>query len=445
MIDGVKRTYPDQITMGPVAAFDCAVSLPGSKSLTNRALLLAALSDGPCYLTNVLFADDTERMLDGLVALGFKVEVQQQAAVVVEGCAGKIPAAEAELKLGNAGTAVRFLTAALCLGEGRYGVDGVQRMRERPIGQLVEPLRELGAEIGYRMAKGCPPLEVRGRGLQGGELVLSPTLSSQYITALLQVGVYCREGLRLRLDGPITSRPYIEMTLGLLRHFGVPVEASEDLRRIDIEAEWVRGTDYAIEPDASSASYFWAAAAVVPGSRCTVLGLGRESLQGDARFAEEVLERIGAVVEVEEDRTTVAAPADGVLRGIDIDLNAMPDAAMTLAAIAPVLEGRTVIRGIGNWRVKETDRLAAMRTELTKVGAAVAIEGDDLVIDPPADGRIRLAAIDTYDDHRMAMTFAVLGLAREGITINDPGCVAKTLPDFFERLGALRGGAVSGA
>ncbi|WP_428386359.1 3-phosphoshikimate 1-carboxyvinyltransferase [Mucisphaera sp.] len=433
----MTQTYPKTRAITPIQPFERTLSLPGSKSLTNRALLLAALSDGPCYLTNVLFADDTRRMLEGLQALGFKVDIDEpRAAVLVEGRAGRIPAQTAELHLGNAGTAVRFLTAALCLGDGTYTVDGIQRMRERPIGQLVEPLRQLGANIEHTHNDGYPPLKIHASGLQGGELTLQPTLSSQYITALLQIGVYAKKGLHLRLAGDITSRPYIQMTLGLLEHFEVPIEASPDLTSFHIEAEWVRGNDLLIEPDASSASYFWAAAAIIPGSSCTIEGLGTNSLQGDTHFA-TVLEKIGARVTMNKTSTTVAAPTDGKLHGIDIDLNHMPDAAMTLAAIAPILEGPTTIRNIGNWRVKETDRLHAMQTELTKVGAKADIQADDLHITPPPDGQIQPATIDTYDDHRMAMTFTVLGLARPGITINDPACVAKTLPDFFERIDQL--------
>ncbi|QDU70820.1 3-phosphoshikimate 1-carboxyvinyltransferase [Mucisphaera calidilacus] len=430
--------YPRQLDITPIGRFDHTVDLPGSKSLTNRALLLAALSDGPCYLTNTLFADDTERMLEALDALGFKIEIQRgHNAVLVEGHAGVIPATRATLNLGNAGTAVRFLTAALTLGKGTYTVDGIERMRQRPIAQLVAPLRELGATINHTHSDGYPPLEIHANGLEGGELRLAPTLSSQYITALLQIGVYARKGLNLRLDGPITSRPYVAMTLGLLEHFEVPVEASDDLSSIDITPEWIRGNDLAIEPDASSASYFWAAAAITPGSSCTVNGLGTNSIQGDARFA-SVLEKIGARVVIRADHTTVSAPADGKLHGIDIDLNDMPDAAMTLAAIAPLLDGTTTIRNVGNWRVKETDRMAAMQTELNKTGAQATINGDDITIHPLPDGRLRPATIDTYDDHRMAMTFTVLGLAKQGVTINDPACVAKTLPDFFERIETLR-------
>jgi 3-phosphoshikimate 1-carboxyvinyltransferase len=440
------------ITIQPVGPFRASITPPGSKSLTNRALLLAALAEGRSTLAGVLFSDDTRVMLDALVKLGFALDIDEAACTVaVEGRAGDIPARAADLYLGNAGTAYRFLTAACCLGDpgSVYTLDGVERMRQRPIGQLVDPLRDLKADIAYLGDEGFPPLRVRAAGLAGGHLHIPPTLSSQYISALLQVGPCCGEAMTIHFDGPVTSRPYVEMTLGLMHHFGAVFEVNAPFTAIRVEPTGYTACDHTIEPDASNASYFLAAAAVIPGAKCTVHGLGFKSLQGDAWFADYVLEKMGASVIYEPDTITVMAPPEGEkLKGIDIDLNPMPDMAQTLAAVALFAAGDTVIRNVGNLRVKETDRLAALQTELTKLGAKVRIEGDDLRITPPNGNRITPAAIDTYDDHRMAMSFAVVGLAAgvpgetpeklPGVTINDPACVNKTFPEFFSYLDRLR-------
>ncbi len=427
--------------------FDVRLRLPGSKSLTNRALLLAALARGRSTLEGVLLSEDTRRMLEALAALGFELEIDEPARrVVVRGNGGRIPAPDATLHLGNAGTAYRFLTAACCLGEAgaTYELTGIPRMHERPIGQLVEPLRQLGARIDYLGEKGFPPLRVHGGGLRGGALTLTPTLSSQYISALMQVGPCCDQPLALRFDGPVTSLPYVRMTAGLMQRFGAILSADAGFSRLEIGTQPYVGGTYHVEPDASNASYFLAAAAALPGSRCVIEGLGRSSLQGDVGFL-DVLARMGADVEWRDDEMRCAAPPAGEgLRGVDVDLNAMPDMAQTLATLATLARGETVIRNVGNLRVKETDRLAALKRELTKLGAAVRVEGDDLRVAGPADGRIRPAAIDTYDDHRMAMSFAVVGLARPGVTIRQPACVAKTFPEYFDYLDRLREGLVAG-
>lgn len=426
------------ITITPVAPFRATLTPPGSKSLTNRALLLAALAEGESVIRRPLLADDTRVMLEALAALGFELN-RSHDAVRIRGSAGHISRSGASLHLGNAGTAMRFLAAACCLGDHGATLDGVARMRQRPIGQLVDALRELGAAIDYLGQVGFPPLRVQGGGLRGGELTMPPTLSSQYISALLHVGPLCRRGLTIRFDGPVTSRPYVAMTLATMARFGVAAAVDPAFARIDVPAGGYRGLDYAVEPDASNASYFLAAAAVVPGSACTIDGLGFRSVQGDAAFAQRVLEPMGAAVVYEPDRLTVLGPRPGTkLQGIDIDLNDLPDMAQTLAVAALFAEGVTIIRNVGNLRVKETDRLAALQTELRKLGATVEIDGDDLHITPPT--QLRRAAIDTYDDHRMAMSFAVAGLPPEspGVTINDPACVNKTFPDFFEYLERLR-------
>ncbi len=436
----------DRLLIEPLRAFDATLRPPGSKSLTNRALLLAALARGTSRLGGVLFADDTRRMIEALQALGFKLTVDEAARTVkIRGEAGGIPAGSAALHLGNAGTAMRFLTAALCLGYGEYTLDGIARMRQRPIGELVEPLRELGADIEYLGEPGYPPLKIIAEppGPQGGFLELKPTLSSQFISALLMAGPLMQRGLDIEFQGKVTSLPYVKMTLNLMKQFGMSFEADRGYRAVHVPAGVYKGYDYPIEPDASNASYFLAAAAVVPGSRCTIEGLGSRSLQGDAEFC-DTLGRMGCAVNQQLDRTTVTAPAGGRLRGIDVDLNAMPDMAQTLAVVALFADGPTSIRNVGNLRVKETDRIAALENELAKFGAQVVTIGDDITITPPPDGVAAAVAarggagIDTYDDHRMAMAFAVAGLRIPGVTIHEPRCVDKTFPDYFEHLEMLR-------
>lgn len=431
----------DTLAITPIGKpFRATVRPPGSKSLTNRALLLAALAEGRTTLRGVLDADDSRRMVKALTALGFATNAGDEPdSLYIDGLGGRIPKQSARLHLGNAGTAYRFLTAACCLGEAgnAYELDGIERMRQRPVRQLVEPLRYIGANIDYLGEEGYPPLTVRGGGLAGGTIEMAPTLSSQYISSLLQVAPCCRDGLTLRFTGAVTSRPYVQMTLNLMAKFGVEAEVDPAFTQITVRPGHYTATEYAIEPDASAASYFLAAAAVVPGSKCTIDGLGFSSCQGDVWFG-EVLQQMGAAAMYERDAVTVIGPREGEkLRGIDVDLNAMPDMAQTLAVVALFAKGRTTIRNVGNLRVKETDRMEALRIELTKLGAAVEIDGDDLLIDPPAEGRITPATIATYDDHRMAMSFAVAGLVAPGIVIADPGCVAKTFPDFFDHLRRL--------
>ncbi len=449
---------PDSLDIEPIQPFDVTLRPPGSKSLTNRALLLAALAKGRSKLTGVLFADDSRRMIGALQALGFTLDIDEDAKrITVHGKRGDIPApGGATLDLGNAGTAMRFLTAACCLGMGEFTLDGISRMRERPIGELVDPLIKLGADIEYVGEAGYPPVKVIAEppGLLGGHLTLSPTLSSQFISALLMVGPYMQRGLEIEFEGPVTSLPYVKMTLNLMKQFGAAFEADTGYRAVHVPAGRYRATDYWVEPDASNASYFLAAAAVVPGSRCTVEGLGSRSLQGDAEFC-DVLGRMGCSVNQTLNATTVAAPRRGVgtsgggasggLQGIDVDLNAMPDMAQTLAVVALFADGPTAIRNVGNLRVKETDRLAALENELTKLGADVEVISNDLHIIPPPGGALTPAAIDTYDDHRMAMAFAVAGLAQPGVTINDPRCVDKTFPDYFQYLDRLRDATVATA
>ena len=453
--DRTFRSLSKPFAITPVGSFRTHIRPPGSKSLTNRALLLGALATGESVLHQPLVADDTQQMFTALRTLGFGVVFDDDHDCVrVTGHGGQIPLtsnAKTRLHLGNAGTAYRFLTAACCLATQdhrlnpcfapqAYRLDGIQRMHHRPIRELVDALSQLGGRIEYLGQQGFPPLNVVATGLAGGEIEMPPTLSSQYISALLQVGPCCRQGLTLRFNGPVTSRPYVEMTMRLMTRFGAQVHGDPHLASIRVEPGPYTPTDYSIEPDASNASYFLAAAAIVPGSQCTIEGLGKKSLQGDVGFA-DVLHQMGAGLLFGDDFVTVMAPAPGqCLRGVDIDLNAMPDMAQTLAAVALFAQGTTTIRNVGNLRIKETDRMEAIRLELSKLGATVQIKGDDLVICPPADPKAALApgtTIDTYNDHRMAMSFAVIGLARPGVVINDPRCVDKTFPDFFEFLSRL--------
>jgi 3-phosphoshikimate 1-carboxyvinyltransferase len=426
------------LRIDPITApFTASITVPGSKSLTNRAMVLAALASGPSNLSNILIADDTQVMLDGLRALGFGLEIGSDA-VRMAGQGGRILADRAEVFCGNSGTTIRFLTAVCALGRGEFTLDGVERMRQRPIGALVEMLHNLGARIECSQANGCPPVRLMADGLPGGFVRCGSESSSQYLSALLMVAPYARREVRVFLDGPQTSWPYVEMTMQLMDRFGVTVELVRDPRTGEPKQIIVPGgayhpTDYAIEPDASNASYFLAAAAVHPGATVTIRGLGRTSLQGDVGFG-RVLQRMGAGLKMERDSITVSGAED--LQGIDTDLSGMPDMAQTLAVVALFAEGPTTIRGLHTLRVKESDRLAALANELRRLGADVDVHGDEAIsISPPE--RFSPAWIETYDDHRMAMSFAIAGTRQAGITIKNIECVNKTYPRFFDDLKLL--------
>jgi 3-phosphoshikimate 1-carboxyvinyltransferase len=419
-------------------AFSAEVTPPGSKSLTNRALVLAALAEGRSALRNVLFADDTRIMLECLARLGFACDIDpDRLAVAVTGKGGAIPASGADLFCGNSGTTIRFLTALCALGHGRFTLDGVPRMRQRPIGPLLDLLRNAGVRCGSLASAGFPPVFVDADGLPGGLAQFGGADSSQFLSAFLQVAPLARHEVRVDLVGKQASWPYVLMTCRLMDTFGVTPELIRDPktsepRQLIVPREPYRPTDLTIEPDASAASYFLAIAAIHPGCRVAIPGLGSASLQGDVQFA-NVLKKMGAFVKLTSDRVEVEGTDE--LEGIDVDLNDMPDTAQTLAVVAVFAKGTTIIRGLHTLRVKETDRLAALAAELTKLGAAVDIAGDDLHITPPASpGHPIAAAIDTYDDHRMAMSFAVAGTKIPGITIKDAECVSKTYPDFFADL-----------
>jgi 3-phosphoshikimate 1-carboxyvinyltransferase len=427
------------VTIDPVAApFSATLTPPGSKSLTNRALVLAALSGGASELSNVLFADDTLVMLDCLARLGFRLDVDRDAnSVRVHGRAGAIDRDAADLFCGNSGTTLRFLTAVCALGRGRFNLDGIPRMRQRPVGELAALLKNLGVRIEYGMEPGFPPLAVDADGLPGGVARFGGSQSSQYLSAVLQVAPYARNEVQIDLDGPQTSWPYVAMTMRLMDEFGVTPELERDPatgqpRRIVIPNDSpYRATNYSIEPDASNASYFLGLAALHPGSKVTIEGLGRRSLQGDVGFA-DVLHRMGADLVFGGDFLTMVGTDS--LEGIDVDLAGMPDTAQTLAVVALFARGETTIRGLHTLRVKETDRIAALAAELAKLGAEVSVERDDLTIVPPEGGRLRPAAIDTYDDHRMAMSFSLAATRSPGVTIRDAECVNKTYPRYFEDL-----------
>jgi 3-phosphoshikimate 1-carboxyvinyltransferase len=410
-----------------------AVAVPGSKSITNRALVLAALSGTGCELRGALRSEDTEVMVDGLQRLGFGVEADWQAAIVrvAPNTTGRvIPTADADLFVSNSGTTMRFLTALVALGQGRYRLDGVPRMRERPIEDLLDGLRQLGVSARCERGNGCPPVVVEGHGLSGGRVEIKGSTSSQFLSGLLMSAPLAQATMTIHWSGPYVSLPYVLMTHEMMLQFGVEVLHSPAHDFILPAPQKFGCGEYAIEPDASAASYFLASAAI--GAGCvTVLDLPASTLQGDVRFA-DLLAEMGCRVERCSAGCTVHG---GPLRGIDVDMNDISDTVMTLAAVACFAEGPTTIRNVAHIRHKETDRLAALATELRRVGAEVEEFGDGLTITPrPLHG----AQIETYNDHRMAMSMALIGLRVPGIAIKNPGCVAKTYPAFFEDLEKLR-------
>lgn len=427
--------YPPQLAIQPlVRPPQATLSVPGSKSVTNRALVLAAVAgQGVCRLTGALDSEDTRVMVAALQALGFDVEPRWDLAapeILLRHPERGIQANQAELFLGNSGTSMRFLTALVALGHGVFRLDGVPRMRQRPIEELLDGLRQLGVDAQSEMGNGCPPVVVRASGLAGGEATIDVSRSSQFLSALLLVAPFARQGLTIRTTGPRVSEPYIAMSTAMLRGAGYAVHESQSGFLIPADATRRWPADYAIEPDASAASY-WLAAAAIGQGRVTVLDLGADGLQGDARFA-DLLGEMGCRVERCSAGTTVHGRA---LRGIDCDMNAISDTAMTLAAVACFAEGPTTIRNIAHVRHKETDRIDALATELRRLGAAIDERPDGLTVTPrPLHG----ATVQTYDDHRMAMSLALIGLATPGVVIDNPGCVAKTYPGFWDDLALLR-------
>jgi 3-phosphoshikimate 1-carboxyvinyltransferase len=434
---------PEYLDLQPIRAARGTVRLPGSKSISNRTLLLAALSKGSTTLREVLDSDDTRHMLTALRALGVRCDEAGPRAVTVHGVDGAFPVKQAELFLGNAGTAVRPLTAVLALCGGEYRVDGVARMHERPIGDLVDALRQLGADIDYLGNSGFPPLAIHPGALNTrAEVGIRGNVSSQYLTGLLMALPLLGRETVVRVEGELISKPYVEITLNAMGRFGVSVARDGwSSFTVPCGARYASPGELYVEGDASSASYFLAAGAIsglTGGGPVRVEGVGRDSTQGDVRFA-DALVQMGAAVSYGDHWIEAAAGAEarqrGRLRAVELDCNHIPDAAMTLAVAALFAQGTTVLRNIASWRVKETDRIAAMAKELGKLGAVVEEGADYLKITPPETWRA--ATIDTYDDHRMAMCFSLAALGGVPVRINDPGCVAKTFPDYFQVLAGV--------
>jgi len=424
---------PDALPIAPRGPLDATLRVPGSKSLTNRALVAAALAEGESGLASALDGDDTKVMRGALRALGVAVDDSDPERWRVVGTGGALRAPEAPLFAGNSGTTARFLTAAATLANGPCLVDGDARMRERPIDDLVRALAGLGARVEILGRDGCPPVRVAGGGLPGGEVEIEAGRSSQYVSAVLLAAPCARRDVVLRFArGVLVSRPYVELTLRLMRAFGAEADWCDGGAGARARAgRPYRGREHTIEPDASAAAYPFCAAAIA-GGRVRVPGLPAGSAQADLLLL-PILERMGCRVRRDGDRVEVCGPAER-LRGVDVDMNALPDAVLALAVTALFAEGPTRIRNVGNLRIKETDRLAALETELRKLGARARAGADDLVIWP---GPLRGAAIDTYGDHRMAMAFALAGLRVPGVVIRDPACVSKTWPEYFSALGHL--------
>ncbi len=462
-------SLPDPLPVAPLrvarggAPFDVTVRPPGSKSLTNRVVLLAALARGTSVIRGALIdADDSERMAAAATALGATVE-RDGGAVRVTGVGGKwrVPTGGVRLDLGNAGTATRFLAASVMLADGSVTIDGNERMRRRPIGELIDVLRAFGVRAEYLETAGCPPVRLvppEGGVRAPARLDIAPTRSSQFVSALLLTAPWLRGGVTVRLLGEVTSASYVEMTLNLLSALGASVMTSEDMRVARVgppespDGDARPGLDafeYDVEPDASGATYFWGAAALFAGASCRVVGLGTDSLQADARFP-DLLSRMGCRVTDGSVGGVVSTTVTGVesLRPVMADLSRMPDAAMTLAVVAGFAGGTSVLRGLGTLRDKECDRIAALERELGKVGVRVepGTGGDagTLTITPPAGGidcseGVAPVEFETYDDHRMAMSLSLVGLRRPGVWIRNPGCVAKTYPGYWRDLESLRG------
>lgn len=413
---------------------DADVEVVGSKSYTNRALVIAALARGESLLTGALFSDDTRYMADALRSMGVGVEAnEEENTIQVVGVDGHVPAKSARCFVGNAGTAARFLPVVMALGKGVYELDGVPRMRERPIAPLLDALTSLGVQVECLAEAGCLPVRVHGGALRGGEVRIPGHISSQYISGLMMGAPCTSEGVEIDIEGDLVSRPYLDMTAQAMRDFGVHVARESERRFVIGGHQHYEGRTYRIEPDASAASYFFAAAAIT-GGRVRVKGLGTRSLQGDRKLV-HILERMGCKVVEGEDFTEVFGPKTGELKGVEVDMADLSDVAQTLAVIAPFASSPTRVTGIGFIRRKETDRIGAVVRELNNLGIRAEEESDGFIVYP---GEPRAGEVATYEDHRMAMSFAVLGLRRHGIVIQDPNCVSKTFPTYFDVLETLR-------
>jgi 3-phosphoshikimate 1-carboxyvinyltransferase len=427
---GMSDTIEIQPAAGPIHA---SIRPPGSKSITNRALICAALAEGESRLEGALQSDDTRVMIDSLIRLGVYIEPAgwQGNYIGVSGSSGKIPAANADLFVGNSGTTIRFLTPTVALGNGTFRLDGVPRMRQRPIGDLLTSLRKLGVDARSERGNDCPPVIVNAQGLPGGKVQVRGDVSSQFLSGLLLASPGAKSPVEIEVVGELVSQPYVAMTVAVMKEFGVEV-AAEEMAKFTVAAQCTyQARRYAIEPDASAASYFWAAAAIT-GGRVTVQGLSKNALQGDVAFC-DCLAQMGCEVQYDTNETTVMGPPGG-LTGIDVNMNAISDTVQTLATVALFADGPTTIRGVAHNRFKETDRIGNLAIELRKLGARVEELDDGLRIVP---GTPHGAAIDTYDDHRMAMSLALAGLKIPGVVIHDPGCTAKTYPGYWHDLASL--------
>jgi 3-phosphoshikimate 1-carboxyvinyltransferase len=426
--------YPAEQEIEPLSKpVNATVSVPGSKSITNRALVLAALTpmDVPLTLTGALQSEDTELMVNALRQLGYAVEADwPQSRITFDfQQRQRIPVRSADLFVGNSGTSMRFLTAMLATGEGRWRLDGIPRMRERPIRDLLDALNQFeGVKAVSEAGNGCPPVIVESTGLRGGRVRIRADVSSQFLSALLMAAPFAESPVELEVEGTMVSEPYIDMTLSMMKDWGYPVERAGNVYRL--EPRWLHNpARYAIEPDASAASYFFAAAAIA-GGRVTIRGMKRDMLQGDVKFV-DALKLMGCRIEYSDEGITVHG---GPLRGIDIDMNAISDTVMTLAAVACFAEGPTTIRNVAHIRHKETDRIAAVANELRKFGIRVEEYPDGMTITP---GPMHGASVETYNDHRMAMSLALVGLRVPGVVVLNPGCVVKTYPGFWADFAAL--------
>lgn len=433
-------TLPPSLRITPIShELNATVRVPGSKSLTNRALLIASLANGTTHLTNALFSDDSRYFAKALQTLGFDVQLDEaNFSMTVTGLGGKIPAKRAELFIGNAGTAARFLSAFLTLGDGEYILDGEPRMRERPIGDLVEALVQLGCDIQSleKVESGksiCPPVKINASGLRGGKTKIAGDISSQFLSALLMTAPYAQSPIVVELTTDLNSKPYVDMTIAIMQDFGVEVERNGyQSFTIPISNYQLPISNYPIESDASAASYFFAAPAICGGT-VKVENISRRSVQGDVNFL-DVLAQMGC--EIKEDDNSILVTRSSSLHGVDIDMRDIPDTAQTLAAIAPFADSPTRIRGIASARVKETDRVHATCTELARLGVQVEEHEDGMTIHPTFN--LQPANVQTYNDHRMAMAFSLIGLRFDGVTIENPSCVSKTFPNFFEVLAQLQ-------
>jgi 3-phosphoshikimate 1-carboxyvinyltransferase len=438
----LASAYPPTLPIEPLSKpASGTVRVPGSKSITNRALVLAALSDRPCRLLGPLHSEDTDVMIAALRQLGVGIDQTDGALRVIPALASGQPLVrQADFFVANSGTTMRFLTAMLALGRGRFRLDGVPRMRERPIGDLLDALNALGVRVRSEAGNGCPPVLLDADGLPGGRVRIKSDVSSQFLSGLLMAAPFARDDLTIEIDGPLVSRPYVDMTVRMMHQWRLRISESSEGR---FEVPGRQRTDgpspgddhrgaagvYPIEPDASAASYFFATAAI-SGGRITVPGLTPHGLQGDVRFV-DVLARMGCTVESDAGGITVQG---GPLHGIDVGMSDISDTVMTVAVVALFAEGPTTIRNVAHIRHKETDRLAALAIELRKLGAGVTEFADGLTVTP---GRLHGAVVDTYKDHRMAMSLALIGLRVPGVVVNDPGCVAKTYPGFFADLSKM--------